>query len=179
MTEPKSFTAGETVSWKVYSDKFHPADGWELSYHLRGSSYGAIIEIAAIPEDSNHSVYLSADETITYQPGIYWWQCFARSGDDQHLVASGQIEVKANLATLEHYDGRSHVKKVLDAIEYTILGKASRDQLSYSIAGRSLSRMNPSELLEWRDKYKAEYVQLQRKSGTLKDQIIKVRFTST
>ena len=55
------------------------------------------------------------------------------------------------------YDNRSHVKKVLDALEATLENKASQDQLSYSIAGRSLSRLSPTELIQWRDRYREEY----------------------
>jgi hypothetical protein len=46
---------------------------------------------------------------------------------------------------------------VLDALEAVIEGKATSDQLSYSIAGRSISKMSPAEILQWRDLYKTEY----------------------
>jgi hypothetical protein len=178
MAIPKSFTAGESIEWRLRLELYSVSAAWEVVYHLRGSTEEATLEIAAIADGDSHLVNLKSIETIDYQPGMYWWQCFAKKDDDVKLVASGECEIKPNLTTLAHYDGRSHVKKVLDALENTLLGKAGRDQLSYSIAGRSLSRMNPSELLEWRDKYKAEYAMLQRKAGQFEDQTIRVRFTS-
>lgn len=110
------------------------------------------------------------------------WQAMlvSKSNEAIQIIAEGQTIVKANLALLEKYDGRSHVKQVLDALENMILGKASRDQSSYSIAGRSLSRLSPSELLRWRDLYKAEYTREQKgdrlRQGLVSGNIIKVRF---
>ena len=46
---------------------------------------------------------------------------------------------------------------MLDLIESLLEGKATKDVSSYSIAGRSLNKMGVSELLEWRNYYKAEY----------------------
>lgn len=173
---PKSFTAGETIFWVFNSSKFSPKNGWRVIYILRSSK--AAIDIEAKAEDDCHIVKLSSEETINYVPALYCYQCFAKNEESkkQKLVETGYIEIKPNLANLDNYDGRSHVKKTLDALESVLEGKATRDQLSYSIAGRSISRMNPSEILQWRDKYRAEYVALKRRCGILQDQIIKVRF---
>lgn len=175
---PKSFTAGESVEWRLQLELYPASRGWTIIYHLRSSLEGVQFELAAIADNDAHLVQLSSRETMGYPPMTYWWQCFASKDDEVKLVATGECEVKPNLTTLTHYDGRSHVKRLLDALENTLLGKASRDQLSYSIAGRSLARMNILELLEWRDKYKAEYTILLRKAGQCKDQTIRVRFTS-
>jgi hypothetical protein len=57
---------------------------------------------------------------------------------------------------------KAHVEKVLAALEALLEGKATADVMSYSIAGRSLSKFSISELLLWHDKYKAELVQIER-----------------
>lgn len=36
-------------------------------------------------------------------------------------------------------------------------GKSTADVLSYSIGGRSISKMSPEELIKWRSFYKTEY----------------------
>ena len=53
---------------------------------------------------------------------------------------------------------------MLDAIEALIEGRATKDVSSYSIAGRSLTRMTPDELVKWRSTYRAE-VARQRNAG--------------
>lgn len=73
-------------------------------------------------------------------------------------MESGQIEILPDLAqATTDSDFRSHVKKVLDAIESLLEGKATADAMSYSIGGRSISKMGPTELLKWRDVYRVEY----------------------
>ena len=57
---------------------------------------------------------------------------------------------------------KDHLVKVLAALEALLEGKASSDVSSYSIAGRALTKLSISELLVWRDKYKAELTQLER-----------------
>ena len=59
--------------------------------------------------------------------------------------------------TTGNADNRSHAKKVLDAIQAVLENRASQDQMSYSIAGRSLSRMTIDDLMRFRDRYRAEY----------------------
>ena len=80
------------------------------------------------------------------------------------------------ISTNTSIDVHSHARIVLSAIEAVIEGRASQDQMSYSIAGRSLSRMPIDDLLTFRDRYKAEWnkeKRLQRgKAGKGNDGII-------
>lgn len=179
--EPLSFTAGETVEWKQYIDNYHPKDGWALSYSFR--NFESQFDAAAIPKSDHYLIRLTSEQTSDYKAGTYWWQLTATKGKQWKVISEGTIEVKPNLSLLDSYDGRSHVKQVLDALEATILSKASRDQLSYSISGRSLSRLSPVELLKWRDVYKAEYArelqQLRISQGLGNNNIIKIRFNNS
>jgi hypothetical protein len=54
-------------------------------------------------------------------------------------------------------DLRTHAKKVLDSIQAVIENRATVDQSSFTIAGRSLSRMTIEELFMVRDRYRAEF----------------------
>ena len=73
-------------------------------------------------------------------------------------IDTGRSTVVKNLANT-NADLRSHAKKVLDNIEAVLENRASIDQSSFSIAGRSLSRMSIDELLSFRDRYHAEYLE--------------------
>ncbi|WP_342269461.1 hypothetical protein [Rickettsia endosymbiont of Orchestes rusci] len=176
--EPTSFTVGETVQWQKEIVNYPPKDGWQLIYCFRNFEYR--FEVKAEAREVHYIIRLTSEETSKYKPAIYWWQAKIIKEDEQHFIDSGEITVKPNLALLDSYDGRSHVKQVLDALEATILGKASRDQLSYSISGRSLSRLSPTELLKWRDIYKAEYArnlqEEQLSKGFGSSNLIKVKF---
>ena len=71
---------------------------------------------------------------------------------------------------------------MLDAIEAVMENRASMDQSSMSIAGRSLSRMSVDDLMTFRDRYKAEYLKeiklarIRNKQGS--GNTIKVKFGS-
>lgn len=179
--EPSQFTVGDTVKWKKTLDCFKASDSWVLTYSLRNATN--TINLTATASGDDHLISLTAVTTAAYTAGEYWYQAYVTKGAERYQVETGSIVIKENLAASATFDGRSHVKKVLDALEATILGKASKDQLSYSIQGRSLSRMSASEVIEWRDKYKAEYQQELREERIAKglgnNSIVKVRFTSS
>ena len=68
----------------------------------------------------------------------------------------------------------------VDAIEAVIENRATMDQSSMSIAGRSLSRLTVDELMTFRDRYKTEYLK-EVKQARIKNKkdsgnSIKVRF---
>jgi hypothetical protein len=124
--EPRAFTVGESVEWKRYLKNYLPTDGYGLFYSFRNFKAG--FDVAATPKADHYYISLSSKETTLYKACTYWWQAtLTKDGsDDWHIVAEGSLLVKENLALAKKYDGRSHVKQVLDALEATILGKASR-----------------------------------------------------
>lgn len=154
-TEPTKIVAGDTLKWtKSLGD--YPASTWTLSYDLVNSA--GQIEITASADGDVHSVTVAASVTADYGAGTYAWQAYVTSGAERYSVGSGTVEIKTNYAAQgDGYDARSHVKQTLDALEATIKGKASSDQLASSVGGVSLSRMAPAELREWRSFYRAEY----------------------
>ncbi|MFY9589547.1 hypothetical protein [Rickettsia endosymbiont of Halotydeus destructor] len=178
--EPNSFTVGETVQWQKELTDYPTKDGWQLIYCFR--NFENRFEVKAVAENNYYTIRLSSEETSKFSPAIYWWQSRVIKEELQYIIENGELTIKPNLALLDSYDGRSHVKQVLDALQATILGKASRDQLSYSISGRSLSRLSPAELLKWRDVYKSEYArnlqEEQLNKGISGNNLVKVKFTA-
>ena len=77
-------------------------------------------------------------------------------------------------------DPRSHAQIMVDKIESILEGKADADVASYSINGRSLTKMSFQDLTEARDFYKREYAKELRieyaKNGEETGATIKVRF---
>ena len=157
--EPEFFIAGDTVKWRKSLPEYRPADGWTLRYDFVKDGDKQSVT-ATDGGDGSHLVTISASQSADFTPGIYHWQATVSDGTDRYTVATGRIEVKPDFVAVQNgYDARSHVRKVLDALEATILGKASKDQMSYTIAGRSLARMSPGELLKWKNHYETLYRQ--------------------
>lgn len=152
--EPIQITAGDTIKWQIENSDYPANDGWVLSYAFR--SQERAFNVTASADGANHSVTITSATSATFTTDTdtrYVWQSYMTKAGERYQVDSGSLLVKFNLAGSTAFDGRSHVRKVLDALEALLEGKATKDQQSYSIGNRSLSKMSPAELLEWRSYY--------------------------
>jgi len=152
--EPRTFARGDTVSWtKTLSD--YPASTYTLTYEFRGATTKTVTASAS---GDDHAVTITAAQSLTWNEGDYWWAAYATTGAERYEVVTGTLTVTKNFAATDAVaDQRSHAKKVLDAIEATIEGRASRDQQAYTIAGRSLALTPIESLLKLKQEYRAEY----------------------
>jgi hypothetical protein len=77
-------------------------------------------------------------------------------------------------------DPRIHAEIMIDKIQSILEGKADADVSSYSIAGRSITKMTFDELMAARDRYRAELTKHENrellKRGKSNGSTIKVRF---
>jgi hypothetical protein len=123
--------------------------------------------VTSIEEDGAHKISFPLD----LQAGRYYWQLFAERGTTRILLKNGELCVSANLLNEgAGFDGRTDAEKGLDAVEACLVGKASKDQLSYSIKGRTLTRYSVDELL----KLRAHFVRLVRKERGIKPKPVRV-----
>lgn len=159
-TEPSVILAGYTLQWeKTLSD--YPASEYTLKYSIRGPQ---AIDITAAADGDDHLVDINAADTEVWQEGDYWWHSYVEKGTgatfERYQIAEGRLTIKADPEALEaDYDGRSHAKTMLDAIEATLQGKATDSQLDIlvkSLGDKNIQR-NPELLIKWRDIYKREY----------------------
>lgn len=157
--EPLALVRGDTWAWKrsdLGSD--YPPAGWALSYAARreGSTADEFV-ITAAESGSDYLVTVDAATTADYAAGIWNWSAhMTRSSDGARVtIGRGQWTIAANLAA-DDVDTRTYARRTLDAIEAVIEGRASKSDQSYSIAGRSLSRIPLGELLAFRDKFRRE-----------------------
>jgi len=155
--EPLVLVAGDTWQWIRDDLSNYPASIWTLTYYLLKSDKQIVITATA--DGDYFRVDVPATETATYPEGTYRWHAYvSNASGERYKVDEGNIEIKPNFAALlSGYDSRSEVKKILDAVEAALLGRATKDQLSYSIGGRSISKIPIIELLKFRDKFKVEY----------------------
>ena len=181
-TEPTQIIAGDRAAWKRtdLGTDYAPAS-YSLKYSARLEDSGSTeIEITASESGSDYIIEVGQSTTAAYTAGVYHWQAYiTRTSDSERVtVDSGTWEINANRDAATT-DPRNHVKIVQDAIEATIEGRASKDQESYSIQGRALSRTPIADLITLRDKYRAEWVREQRaeriKNNLGHSGVIKVR----
>lgn len=154
---PTKFSKGESLSWEK-SFSLYPATDWTLIYYFRGAGTG--FDAAATADGTNFLVTIAKTVTAAMTAGNYSFQAFVEKDDEKICVDAGDVIVTqgfASLETSETLDNRSQVKKILDAIDATIEGKASLDQLEYEIGNRRLRRYAMDDLLKLRDTYAKLY----------------------
>jgi hypothetical protein len=156
--EPTMLVAGDTWTWQrndLASD--FPLAAYSLSYSIQREGATTAPTIVVSSEAGGaYKTTLSAATTAAFGAGIWRWVAYmTRTVDSERVnIGAGLFSVKPNPALA--YDARSHASKVLAAIESLIEGRATSDVSSYSIAGRSLTRLSIDELLTWRAHYRRE-----------------------
>lgn len=164
---PPRIIAGSTTTCRL-SCGYSPQEGWALSLALRGAGDAQTVEGTA---DGDAFV---VDLPTNLAAGRWWWQIKVTDGNSTYMPESGELLVEANLFDQEGtYDGRSEAAIALDNINAVLANKATQDQQSYTIKGRSLTRYTMADLLKLRAFYVAKVRREKGKSGFRK---IGVRF---
>jgi hypothetical protein len=153
----------------------YPLASYSLKYkfYLIDGSTASNFSIDAT--ESNDEYIISTSSTTSQTAGDYRWDgIIKRTSDNVELI------IEDGYSTILDNAVRSHAKTVFDSICAVIENRASMDQSSMSIAGRSLSRMSIDELLTFKDRYKAEWLKEVKMARIKNNQgsgnTIKVRF---
>jgi hypothetical protein len=186
-TEPGEIVIGSTLKWTRDLEDY-PASEYALKYYFRGAGKG--FDAAATPDTGDgdrHAVTVAASVTAEMSPGTYYWQAVADKDGEKFFVGEGETKAVAGLASLAvttTVDNRSPAKRILDAIDAMLAGKATKDQMEYQIGGdgslRMLRTFPPSEWVGLRIIY-ARIVMRERRNARVKRggtlfSSVKVRF---
>lgn len=160
--EPEVFAAGDRVQWERRLSDYPASDGWtSLKYYLRGNFAHDTLVITATASGNLYSVDLSPTVTDAYTPGDYVWQAYVEKSGDRKPIGTGRMTVLTNPATqptMQPFDGRTHARKCLEAIEAVLENRATHDQQRYVLqaVGRSVDKMSIADVLKLRDYYLTE-----------------------
>lgn len=157
---PSKIVSGKPVKFTVSLDDYSPAE-WTLSYHLRGA---VARDVTGTTSDDGLSFKFdfvaetSGMTPVPLTPGQYFFQSYATNvstSSDKRLVDSGRFEVLTDLSnpSLTSYDGRTENEKIWAAIKAMIAKKATRDQMSYTIGQRTISRIPMDQLIMFEQHY--------------------------
>ena len=145
--EPDLLFAGDRWAWKK-TDLTDYGSGYTLSYELTLETGAAPIALTATLSGTEYLIEVSQSTTASYTAGDYRWVALiTRDSDSERIqIGYGSLTIKPDPAT-SSADARSDAKYSLDAIRAVLRNRASKDQMSYSINGRSLERMSPKDLI--------------------------------
>lgn len=180
--EPAELTAGDLWDWTRSLGDYPADDSWVLTYAMVDGKNGNKITITATADGADHKVSVAKATTADYEPGDYSVQGYVTKSTERYQVFSGTIKVLPDLAAVSaSYDHRSHAKKVLDAIEAVIEGRASKEILTHSLQGINIQTITHADLLAMRNAYRIEY-QRELEKDRIKKELgtgrrVKVQFT--
>lgn len=139
----------------------YPASTWTLTYALVKSGQ-RITFSGADNGDDRHLLDVAPATTAAWAAGTYAYQAILSDGTDRITVESGTLQIVPDFAAQSSgYDGRSHARKVLDAIEAVLEGRASESDLQVQFRAadghqRMIQKCTHEELLAFRSRYQAE-----------------------
>ena len=164
---PTEVVVGDFIQFKItqfsedYSNSAHT-----MRFVARISTGGSTeIKVDATSLDDDYLFAIPSATSTNYTVGEYHYQLeIERNSDNERIIVDrGQIKVSTDFDN--QVDPRHHAEIMLGKIESILEGKADSDVSSYSIAGRSLTKLSPDELVQWRDYYRREVSAIKRKEA--------------
>jgi len=153
---PASIVAGDTVKW-IHSEGDFVAGTDSVEAAIVGQSGKLDATVAQYQSGDTWLITFAAADTKELPPAVdYTLVVRATDGvtSEVYTTLTQALCVTANLADQDKgFDNRSQNQRTLDAICAVIEGRASKDQESYTIANRSLSRTSIPDLIELRREY--------------------------
>jgi hypothetical protein len=181
--EPLKIVVGDFLQWKktALAESYPPAS-YSAEYVARvASGQSGEIKLAATERTGYYLFQATSTTTAAFEAGFYHWQLEVTqtSTGNRIVVERGEFEAIADLDN-NGADPRTHSEIMLAKIESLLVGRADKDVSSYSIQGRSISKMTISDLLLWRDYYRKEVTKERRDNaielGRPTKTTMKVRF---
>lgn len=166
--EPSEIVIGDFIQFKRtdiikdYPNSTHTA---EYVARITGGGATEIKLPATAPDATKYLFTVTSVDSAAFVAGYYHWQLeiTETASGNRIVVDRGEFTAVVDLDE-NNVDPRSHAEIMIDKIEAVLQNRADGDLSSYSIAGRSLTKMAPDELLSWRDYYRREFAAEKRKA---------------
>jgi hypothetical protein len=188
--EPTELAQGESVKWQRRAVDY-PANLWDAQYRFRalsGDGYGADVDCTE-SGDAFEAVLTSA-QSAQMSPGLYEAQLWVTSktdAQDVRQIDSIRVQVRSGFVEgdLASVDLRTTSRQILDAIDAMLVGKATADQMEFTIqtqvGQRALKRIPMAELIQARTYYagvvarEEQAERLRRRGGVFKNIYVRMR----
>lgn len=164
---PTAATAGDSLAWLQSAGDYLPSDGWSLTVQFVGRAES----VTATTSDGRFLVSVPTTLTAGLGKGAWQWVARVSRAAERVTVAQGVLTLAAAPDGTQAV-ATTHAARTLAAIEAVIENRASADVLKYQIAGRSLEKMPPADLLRWRNHYRAEVAAEAASASTTVRQIV-------
>jgi len=141
----ENFTAGDTVSFTTSYTDYRSDNGWSATVYFSGPS---TLQIDATAGTEGDFVFqIPATQTAYLKAGLYSYAIRVTSTITKKIVESGAFSVYQNPEVMTSKEAIA--SRMIELIEKALINQLSSGEAveSMSIAGRSLTLMNRTELL--------------------------------
>ena len=148
---PQKLSSGDTFVFEFQHVLY--GEGWTANMVAIGPTK---INITATFSEGVFTFSETPTMTATWLAGEYKASIYMLRGDgERHTILTRPLVILPNLETITG-DPRSHVQKVLDAINAVLEERATTDQENMSLNGRTLARTPIGDLLTLKQFYMRE-----------------------
>lgn len=170
-TEPTILVVGDTWLWQKSLSTYPPAEGWTVSYSIRGASTLADADVVVTVIGALYNVKVLPAKTALLTAGSYRWQSYATLAGDRYTVDTGVFTVVSNLSSATGSTAQAHAEKTLALIEAAIEGRIPADFQHYTIGNRQIQKIPILELVRLRAIYQSKVYRMQN-PGQLGPQVV-------
>lgn len=161
---PSTITQGDTLKLTITSVTYNDTDSYAIIVYLTGPTgtpvpytFTTTLETGST---NRYELLVPVTVTLGFRKGLYTYAIVADDGTNQFTIESGTTDAVERADLVSGTELRTQNVIILEALRALIVGKASQDQKSYSINGRSLERLAWADLLQaeqlYTDKVKKE-----------------------
>ncbi len=150
---PAEAVAGDTLEFDYSHSDFPVADGWTPTLILRGN-HDFTSQAGHVTTDGNLYKFKVPAADFVIAEGSYRWAMYFTKDADRVTADRGTISVAANPTIAVNQ--KSFAERMLEIVEARLEGRLIADIESYSIGGRSVSKMSFAELRAYRVQLYAE-----------------------
>lgn len=146
MNIPEQLQIGDTWQWTEGFALYPASAGWALSFSLY--RYGQpVIRIDTTASGDEFLVNVPPTESAGKAAGKWQWTAYVTKGADRFTVGAGAVTLLPDLASaMETTDLRTENEKILEALIATQQRRATKEQESLQINGRSIRYLAPDDL---------------------------------
>lgn len=133
---------------------YAPADGWVLKYRFVGGVFDQTI--TADSSTGTYTLTLAAATSATIVgelvARLIGW---VELGTEKYTIYDQVVTIEPNARTATAAQLLTHNEKMVAALEAVTENRATDDIESYTIGGRSVTKLKPEEVLRWLGVYRA------------------------
>ena len=153
---PAVFRAGDTFLVQIDLGDYPASRGWGVNYTFRRLNCPDL-SFSSTANGDAHLITVDYGTTQAWAQGVYAGEGRVSDGTQRFCFWEGSMEILPDLSLQDpNFDGRSHARKMLEAIEAVLENRATKAILATTIAGQSITRYSPEQLLAMRSQYLSE-----------------------